>query len=122
MDKASILQGSHVTWRPWGLALKNPASCSLLLRVAYRVAPIPGVLTAPSVMIHNSSSGRGGGRWRASGKGRLSNSIRGGLEGAVVPNPAQDHSRFGVDDSFGSGEFEEVALGEGLEHSFPVVQ
>ena len=47
--------------------------------------------------------------------------MRGGLEGARVPNPAQDHSRFGVDDSFGSGEFE-VALGEGLEYSFPVLQ
>ena len=48
--------------------------------------------------------------------------MRGGLQGAKVPNPAQDHSRFGVaDDSFGSGEYE-VALGEGLEYSFLVVQ
>ena len=47
--------------------------------------------------------------------------MRGGLEGARVPNPAQYHSRFGDDDSFGSGEFE-VALGEGLEYSFPVLQ
>ena len=45
--------------------------------------------------------------------------MRGGLEGARVPNPAQDHSRFEVDDSFGSGEFE-VALEEGLERSLPV--
>ena len=59
MDNASISQGSHVTSRPRGLALKNPASCSLSLRVTYRVAPIPGVLTARSVMMHNSSSGRG---------------------------------------------------------------
>ena len=59
MDKASISQGSQVFWRPRCLALKKLASCSLLLRVTYRVAPIPGVLTAPSVMIHNWSSGRG---------------------------------------------------------------
>lgn len=32
---------------------KSPANCSLLVRVTYRVAPILGVLTAPSVMIHN---------------------------------------------------------------------
>ena len=42
----------------------------------------------------------------------------GGLEGARVPNPDQDHRRFGVDNSFGRGELE-VALREGLEHSFP---
>ena len=49
-DKASISQGSHVTWRPQSLALKNPANCSLLLQVMYKVAPIPGVLTAPLVI------------------------------------------------------------------------
>ena len=38
---------------------KSPANCSLLVRVTYSVAPILGVLTAPSVMIHNWSSGRG---------------------------------------------------------------
>ena len=36
--------------------------------------------------------------------------MRGGLEGTRVPNPAIDHGGFGVDDSFGSGEFE-VVLG-----------
>ena len=42
--------------------------------------------------------------------------MRGGLEGTRVPNPAQDHSRFGVDDSFGRGEFE-VALGVAYEQA-----
>ena len=32
---------------------KSPANCSLLVRDTYRVAPILGVLTVLSVMIHN---------------------------------------------------------------------
>ena len=59
MVKASISKGSQVIWRPRCLALKSTASCILLLRIMYRVAPIPGVLTAPSLMIPNWSSGQG---------------------------------------------------------------
>ena len=42
--------------------------------------------------------------------------MRGGLEGARVPDPDQDHGPFRVDNSFGRGELE-VAIREGLEHS-----
>ena len=41
--------GSHEIWWLRNLALKNPARCNFLARVTYKVAAIPGFLTAPSV-------------------------------------------------------------------------
>ena len=59
MARASTSHGSHVIYEPRSLAPKNPARCSLPPRVMYRMVPIPGSRTAPSVTIHNWSSGLG---------------------------------------------------------------
>ena len=59
MARASTSHGGHVICEPRSLALKNLAKCSLPPRVMYRVVPIPGSRTAPSVTIHNWSSGLG---------------------------------------------------------------
>jgi hypothetical protein len=54
---ASISQGIHDICRPRSLALKKPAMNDLLSLLIYKVAPMPGSLTAPSVTIHNWSVG-----------------------------------------------------------------
>ena len=59
IERASTSQGSHVVCDPLGFALKKPARSKLPLHVTYKVAPIPGSLTAPSVTIHNWSPGLG---------------------------------------------------------------
>ena len=53
MDKASISQGSQVTWQLQILVLERLVSCSVLSRIVHIVVMIPGILTAPFVMIHN---------------------------------------------------------------------
>ena len=59
MDSASISQGSQSICLPRNLALKNPASFSVSLRITYNVAPTPHYLTEPSVTNHSSSVDRG---------------------------------------------------------------
>ena len=57
--RASTSHGSYVTWCFLSFALKKPARWSFVSRVTYRVAPIPCLVTEPSVTIHSWSDGRG---------------------------------------------------------------
>ena len=57
--KASTSHGNHAVCEPRSLALQKPAKRSLPSQLTYRVAPIPGFWTAPSVTIHSWSPGLG---------------------------------------------------------------
>ena len=59
MLRASISHGSKVTWCFRNLALKKPASCTLLSLFTYNVAPIPLLATEPLVTIQSWSDVRG---------------------------------------------------------------
>ncbi len=48
-----------MTWCFRSLALKKPARWILLSRLMYKVAPMPHLVTDPSVTIHDCSDGRG---------------------------------------------------------------
>jgi hypothetical protein len=59
MNNASTSHGSHDCWFFLSFALKKPARRSLSSLDMYNVAPIPGLLTAPSVTIQSESLARG---------------------------------------------------------------
>ena len=59
MLRTSISHGSQVTWCLRNLALKRPASCTLLSLFTYNVALIPLLATEPSVTIQSWSDGLG---------------------------------------------------------------
>ena len=57
--KASTSHGNHFACPGFNFALKKPATCRFPSCITYSVEPMPGCLTAASVIIHNSSSGLG---------------------------------------------------------------
>jgi hypothetical protein len=59
MDNASTSHGSNDFWFFFSFALKKPARRSLSSLDMYNVAPIPGLLTAPSVTIQRELFARG---------------------------------------------------------------